>query len=231
MSRALAVGRLHLVGWPRAVSWPWTILALSFTVNLVLFRAIGPEPGHLIITGGLSALYILMLVVHIQAITRLFPFAAALSVTRSAFYTGTCLVAVGQAVAYGAVLTGLLAIERGTDGWGGSMRFFGLPYLVAGDPVTQLAIYAGPLLAMSAIGLVCGSIYQRWQSTGMFLAFVGSVIGLGAIGWWITWIGSWPAVGRWLVDQPAVAVLGGWSTLLAVLIAAGGFLVIRRTPT
>jgi len=38
-------------------------------------------------------------------------------------------------------------------------------------------------------------------------------------------------VGQWLVDQPVVSLVAGWPALLAVVLAAAGFLAIRRaTP-
>ncbi|WP_219905416.1 hypothetical protein [Actinopolyspora mortivallis] len=44
----------------------------------------------------------------------------------------------------------------------------------------------------------------------------------------MTWREWWPAVGRFLVEQPPLALLGGYPLTLSVMAAAAGYLSFRR---
>lgn len=52
--------------------------------------------------------------------------------SRRSFYLGAAPLSIVLAAVYGLALTVLQLIERGTGGWGMNMKFFRVPYLLAG---------------------------------------------------------------------------------------------------
>ena len=230
MKRVLATSRLHLIGWRSSLGWPWAILGISFVVNLAVFASIGDIPDGAI-TGGVSSIYIVVLIVWGGAITQVFPFAMALSVTRREFYLATTLVVVAESLGFGLVLFLCKLLEDATGGWGISLRFFAPGFVAQDNPVTQVLVYAVPMLAMSFAGIFCAVVFKRWGLNGVFTLMVAAAVLAGGAVALITRRGWWGAVGHWLVEQPAVSLVAGWPALLAVVLAAAGFLAIRRaTP-
>jgi hypothetical protein len=227
MSRILPVARLHLVGWRSSLGWPWAILGISFAVNLAVFASIGDVPNGAI-TGGLSSIYIVVLIVWSQAITQVFPFAMALSVTRREFYVATALVVVAESLGFALVLYLFKLLEDATGGWGLSVRFFAPGFVAQDNPVTQILVYAVPLLAMSFAGIFCAVVFKRWGLNGVFTLMVAAAVLAGGAVVLITRRGWWEAVGHWLLEQPVVSLVAGWPALLAVALAGAGFLAIRR---
>jgi predicted lysophospholipase L1 biosynthesis ABC-type transport system permease subunit len=93
-----------------------------------------------------------------QTIGRSLPFGLTLGASRRSFYSGTALLGMALALVSGLVLTALQAIERATDGWGLSMHFFRVPYLLNGP------WYATWLT--SAVGLFALFVYGMWHGCG-----------------------------------------------------------------
>lgn len=232
MNRVLRVTRIQLMNAPAVLGLPFLILGVAFLLNLAIFGAIGdaaPPEGR--VTGGLMSIYIVMLVVHLQTMTQVFPFALGFSVTRRTFFTATGLLVTGQSLATGIVLYLLLLLERATGGWGLSLRFFGVAFLVQDDPVRQILAYTVPLLALSLLGVFIGVVFKRWGQAGAYVLTVGSAVLLGGFAALATRQDWWPAVGRFFTDQSTFTLLTGYPLALAVLIAGAGYLTIRHaTP-
>jgi hypothetical protein len=230
MNRILPVARLHLIGWRSSVSWPWAILGISFVVNLAIFASIGDIPRGAI-TGGVSSIYVVVLIIWGQVMTQVFPFAMALSVTRREFYLASTLVVVAEALVFGLALFGFKLLEDATGGWGISLRFFAPGFVARDNAVAQILVYAVPLLVMSFAGIFCAVVFKRWGLNGVFTLLVAFVVITGGAAALVTRRGWWGAVGHWLVDQPVVSLFAGWPALLAVVLAGAGYLTIRRaTP-
>lgn len=228
MTRTLRVARLQLTPWPITQGWPWGILALAFAANLAIIVGADESGGE---PGGLIAIYIVFFITYIQAMSQVFSFVLGFSVTRYRFYAATSLLALAQSLAYGVVLYLFKLIESATGGWGVSLRFFGLSFLVQDNALLQILVYAVPFLLLAFLGVFLGVVFKRWGTNGVLTLGAGSMVVLGGLAALVTWREQWPGIGNWFADQSAVALLAGWPALLAAVLAAAGFLVIRRaTP-
>jgi hypothetical protein len=232
MRRVLDVARIQTVNWPWVLAWPVGLLALILVFNIVLFGAIGdaaPSDGRS--TGALMSIYFVMLVVHLQTMTQVFPFALGMGVTRRAFYAGTALLVTAQAAAYGVVLTALGLVESATGGWGVGVRFFGLSFLVQSNVIGQWLVYTVPFLAVSWIGIFMGVVFKRWGQPGVYTVGVGSGLLFGGLAVLITWQGWWPAVGSFFISQSTLVLLTVYPLLIALVLGGAGWLAIRRATS
>ncbi|MEV4759463.1 ABC transporter permease [Micromonospora sp. NPDC049559] len=228
MNRVLAVTRMQLVNWPVTLGWPWGILMASFLANLAIFWSIADTTDQPQSTGAVMSIYIVLLVGYGQVITQFFPFALGLGVTRRAFYAATLLLLVAESLLYGVLLYLCRLLEAATGGWGLSLRFFALPFLVDDNPVAQILIYAVPFTVLGAIGMCSALVFKRWGVNGLFvLGFATIVLGGGAIAW-VSWQRHWAAIGHWFADQSALTLFAGWPVPLTLVLAGIGYLTIRR---
>jgi hypothetical protein len=232
MKRVLDVARIQTVNWPWIFAWPLGILGLTLLLNIAIFGVIGdaaPPEGR--ITGALMSIYIVMLVAHIQTMTQVFPFALGLSVTRRAFYAGSMLLVLAQAVVFGIVLTVLDAIENATAEWGFGVRFFGLPFLDQGTVLAQWLAYTVPFLAFSVVGFFIGLVFKRWGQAGVYTLSIAAIVLVGGLAVLVTWQRWWPAVGSFFTDQSTFALLTVYPLLIALVLGGAGWVTIRRaTP-
>ena len=115
------------------------------------------------------------------SISRQLPFALALGVSRRSFYAGTALLAVALAAVYGLALTVLQLIERATGGWGLDLKFFRVPYLLAGPwYLSWLTSFVG-LALMLAWGMWFGIVYRRWNLMGLLGFIAAQALALVAV--------------------------------------------------
>ena len=160
------VARYHLVVPWAVLLMPWAILACSFVVNLVIFSLVpvaDPTHGY---TGGVASIYVLFLVIGINVVGRSLPFGLSLGLSRRSYYAGTAALGVALAAADGLALAGLQAVERSTDGWGGRMHFFQVPYILAGPwYLTWLTSFVA-LALLFVYGMWFGIVYRRWNLAG-----------------------------------------------------------------
>ncbi len=230
MNRVLDVVRVQLVNWRGIFAWPLGILALTLVINLVTFGVLSDDvPSNGRVTGSLVSIYIVMFVAHLQTITQVFPFALGLSVTRWAFYAGTTVLVVAQGLLFGLLLLLLELVERCTGGWGIGLRYIGLPFLVQDNLLLQWLAYAVPFLAFSAVGVCFGVVFKRWGQSGVYVVTIGAALVLAGLVLLVSRLGWWPAVGRFFTDQSTFALLAGYPLVIAVVLGAAGWLVIRRT--
>jgi hypothetical protein len=232
MRRVLDVARVLTVNWFMVIGLPLVVLALAFALNLAIFAVIGdeaPEEGW--ISGAVMSVYITMGIAHVQTITQVFPFALGLSVTRRAFYAATALVVVAQSLVYGLVLVADVRLEAATDDGGLGVRFFGLPFLVQGNVVAQWLVYAVPLLAVTAIGVFMGVVFERWGQPGVYVVGLGTAVLATAFVLVVTWQRWWPAVGSFFASQSSLALFAGYPLVIALVLGGAGWLALRRaTP-
>jgi hypothetical protein len=227
------VARYHMVRPAIYLGMPWAIMAFSFAVNLAIFRLV---PGHNAlprnntayhVTGALSIIYIFFFVMGVFGMGQSLPFGLALGVSRRSYYAGTALLAVALAVADGLVLTVLQAIERATDGWGESMHFFWLPYILDGPwYITWLTSFVG-LALLFAYGMWFAIVYRRWRLIGTLAFIAAQVTVLLAVAAVITLAHAWTGFDRFFPALTAAGLTGLLATLAALLFA-GGYATIRR---
>jgi hypothetical protein len=225
-STVVKVARFHLVDRFSYTALPWAVLAFVFAVWLVLLASAGGGSRQ-VQAVAVVTIYLFFCIVGALSIFRSLPFALALGVGRRSYYTGTALLAVSLAAAYGLALAVLQVIEQATDGWGVGLHFFRVAYILPGPwYLTWLTSFV--LLAlMFAYGMWFGLIYRRWNLIGL-LGFVAAQVIVLVAGVVITsHAHAWPAIGRFLATLSA-AGLTGILTLLAALLLVGGYATMRR---
>jgi len=228
MSRVLDVVRIQLVHWPALLGYPLLALAamplLGWGIDVSNGEgALGAHEIYL-----LPALWGVIAPAHLQTMTQVFPFTLGLGVTRRTFAAATALVVLGQALFVGLGLVALDVVERLTGGWGREAQIFGLDVLGQSNPLVLWFVYSGPLVAVSAIAVLAGVVFQRWRLTGIYLAIFGSVAVLVAVGV-LAKTQSWgPAIGGFLDGQPPLALFTAYPVVFALALGGAGWLVLRR---
>jgi hypothetical protein len=160
-------------------------------------------------------------------ISRQFPFALALGLSRRSFYAGTALLSVVLAAVYGLVLTVLQLIERGTGGWGLNMKFFRVPYLLAGPWYLSWLTSFVVLALMLAWGMWFGIVFRRWNVIGLLSFVAVQVLALTAALLIIAGRDDWHAVARFFTTL-TIEGLTGLLAALTVVLLAGGYATVRR---
>ncbi len=229
MSRLLASARLHLVNPLVMLGIPWLVAGISFAINLALFALLDRGPDDDGFTGGVASLYITVLVVFVQAVTQLLPFAMGMSLSRRTFYLGTALVALAQALHYGVVLATLIAIEGATSGWGVDLAFWGPGPLDVDGFAAQVLVSGGPMLAFTFVGIGIGVVMKRWGQLGLWGLIVGTVVALGALAILVTWLEAWGDLGTWFGDRSLITVAAALPAALALVLAGLSWGGLRRT--
>ena len=229
------IARYHLVVPWLALGLPWAILSVSFVVNVLIFAFV-PTSYHEVLTshglvqvanpsnndtGGLASLYIFILVIGVNSIGRSLPFGLALGVTRRSFYTGTALFGVALALINALALTALQAVERATGGWGASLHFFRVPYILDGPwYVTWLTSFVG-LALLFVWGMWCGIVYRRWNLFGSMTFVAAQVTMVVAAVLILVWADAWSGVGHFFTGLTAAGLTGVLAALAALLLAGG----------
>jgi hypothetical protein len=228
VNRIRQVVRLQMPAWPHIVGWTWSMMAVTFGINLLSVMA-NRDPGDgVTTTGGVASLYGVAIGMATISVTQIFPYALGMSVTRREFYLAWSLLAVVQSVVYALVLCLLRAVEQATGYWGMGMRYFSLPFMDDANQVLLLLGYAVPMLVVTHLGILLGTLHLRWGTTGVLASLTLAITALGLAAALITWTRRWHAIGRCLLDQSPTALLAGWPVLVAATFALGGYTLIRR---
>ena len=227
MTTYMNVARYHLVQRFNYLILPWMVLAFAFFVDVVI---LGMTPsGHTShrYVGGLGSIVVIVFILGTQSVARSLPFGLALGISRRSYYVGTALLAVALAAISAVVITVGQAIERATDGWGISMAFFRVPYILDGPwYLTWLTSFVA-LMLLFVYGMWFGLVYRRWNLVGLvaFLAAQITVLLVGALA--ATWAHGWHEVGRFF-SAVSAAGLTGLLAAVAVVLLVGGFTTMRR---
>jgi hypothetical protein len=212
----IKVARYHLVMQPVLfIGLPLAVLAFIFAMD----AARGGNTWR----DGVGAIFLFFFVMGVQRVGRWLPFGLALGATRRSFYAGTALLGVSMSLVYGLVIAGLQAIERATGGWGLSITFLRVPYLLNGPwYATWLTSFVG-LSALFVYGMWYGIVNRRWGMLGL-LAFVAVQVPAGIA---VAFARTWSGVGG---PHPSLSALDltGVIAVLTVAFLAGGHATIRR---
>jgi hypothetical protein len=229
MNRTLATARMHLVNPLLTIGIPWAIVLLSFAINLPIWALTdaGKAPGGGI-TGGVLSLYITVLVVYVQSVTQLLPFAMGMSISRRTFYRGTALVAVGSALAYGIALSVLTQVEDATGGWGVGLQFWAPGPVDVDNWALQVVVSGAPMLAAAFLGVGIGVVMKRWGQLGLWSLVVGALLVFGGLAILVSWQQAWGDVGTWLTDQSMLTLAVLIPAVLSVVAAGLSFAGLRR---
>jgi hypothetical protein len=224
MNTWVKVARYNLMSPANYLLLPW-ILPFTFAVGAV---TVGRGPGH-DAARYLVCFFLYFVILGMQTIGRSLPFGLTLGVSRRSFYSGTALLGVALALVSGLVLTALQAIERVTGGWGLSMHFFRVPYLLNGPWYATWLTSAVGLFALFVYGMWYGIVYHRWGVLGTlaFFAAQALVVVAGAVVVTFEHGHVWSRAGGSFAGLTALG-LTGVIAALAVLLLAGGHATIRR---
>jgi hypothetical protein len=230
MSRLALAARLQLLTPVRVVLVPVLALLVSFAITTPL-AAVARNNDHLVVGGGVFAVYGALSVMAFQAAGRTLGFAVSLGVTRREHYVGSCLFLLSQALGYGVLLAMLRELERATGGWGLALSFFDVPFVRGGGlsaAVLTGLCYAAVLLAVCAAGTAAGVVHLRWGAVGTAVLAGAVTVVPGPLSWWLSdvvWL-------RDLISRLAAAsrlwLELGIPLVLAVLLLALGWLGTRR---
>jgi hypothetical protein len=225
----LAAARFQLIPAVRFAGLPWLLLGLTFAINALFADTVSDHTGEVVLTGGLFALHISVLIHGTNAVNRMLTLAVNLGVTRRAYYAGACLFFTTQALVAGVVLAALRAVELRTDAWGIGLRYFDVPVVVSGGPVLAAGGYAASIAFAAALGMSCGAVTRRWGAVGTTALSAAAIVVPGLVGVWIARNGTGPAVAEWFRTQAPVALHVAWPTTLGAALALLGYLGVRRT--
>jgi ABC-type multidrug transport system fused ATPase/permease subunit len=193
-----------------------------------------------------------LLTAQMFAISGTFRFAVGFGVRRKDFFLGTLAMAIAVCAIW-AILLGLLSLIEANvvKNWGVGLHFFHLPFFSDGAPLRQFcwttscSVQANPnyfsnaspwqqfwvsfalLLFVYLLGLLIGSIYQRFGRTGEYLFFGGAVLLISAF---LLMAGAAPwgsTLASWLAQQTA-ATLGVWLVPPMVCFALASYALLRK---
>lgn len=211
------------------LSWfflPWIIVGSSFAINLAIAILIGGKSP--IYTGGLSSIYVYMLVIGVLCVAGPFPLALGFSARRRDFFLGTISLAVAASAAWAVALWVLSIIEGHLiPNWGVDLHFFHLPYLSDGSPAAQLWVFFVVMLLMFFLGFVPASVFQRFGRTGMYTLAGACVVLFTILGFLANYWNWWGSIGNWLVHQTALD-LAWWMVPVIALCALASYVLLRR---
>ena len=222
MNTWVKVARYHLVRPANYLLLP-LILPFAFAVAAVTAGRRHEAAGYLV------SFFIYFAILGMQTIGRSLPFGLTLGASRRSFYSGTALLGMALALVSGLVLTALQAIERATDGWGLSMHFFRVPYLLNGPWYATLLTSAVGVFALFVYGMWHGVVNSRWGGLGT-LAFIAVQVLVVVAGAVVASFEHWRIVSTAGGSSAGLTALGltGVVAALAVLVLAGGHATIRR---
>jgi hypothetical protein len=228
MTRVIAGFKVLSLERGAAVAWPWGIVAISLAVSLGIWSFLGDEARASSQTFGIAALLIVWLIIYVQAVGDLFPFAVGYGLTRHHFALALGVHAGIHAVLYGTVLALLARLEDGTGGWNVGLEFFRPAGLATGNVLTDALAWTVVLVGLAALAVLGAAIHGRWGTKGIYVSGAASIAIGGAIAIAITAFEWWGTVGDWLQDQSAFALLAVWPLPVLAAMAAGSYVAMRR---
>ena len=226
MKTLVNVARYHLVDRITYVALPWGILAFSFLINLAIAAMVPRQPGGMF-TGGLVSIYVFLLICGVLSMTRELPFGLMLGISRRSYYLGTALLVLALGIAYGLALTVLQALERASGGWGLSLHYFRVPWIMDG-PWYQTWVTSFVLLVLFFLyGMWYGLVYRRWSLVGLLTFAAAQMLVVLAFAAVLTLTHDWTAFGHFFTTVRAPALTGVLAAL-TIALGLGGFGTIRR---
>lgn len=225
MNRVVNVMKMQLVNRQTYIGMPLIILSGAFL--LTVFVVVLIPADELKFAGGAAAAPLwYFLVVGVQALTLTFPFSQAMSITRRDFHLGTLLTAVITAGVLAVIYLAISLIESATGGWGVNGYF-----TVPGLSDNQLAIaplsYFVIAMLMFLSGYGSAAVFKRWGALVLTIILTGLAILLTLALLLSVRSGSWDVMVNWATAQGMLGMTL-WGLLLAAVLAAGSYLLVRR---
>ena len=257
MNRIVSVMVMHARDRVTWLLTPASVLGAGFVIVLFIALSIALLWGSAtpVYTGALAAFYFVMLIEAIRTVIGTFPFAVGFGTRRRDYLLGTLAWSVAVCATW-AILLGLLSLIEANviKNWGVGLHFFHLPFFSDGSPLRQFCwsyyhdMYCARsypnyqsgglplgqfwvsfvlLLFMYLLGLLLGSIYQRFGRTGEYIFFGVAFLLLSVFLLVSTYWNWWRAILGWLAQQTA-AVLGFWLVPLIACFALASYALLRK---
>jgi hypothetical protein len=228
MTRVLQAARLHLIHPLVILGIPWLVVGISFAINVAVWHLTpaGEDDGGF--TGGVLALYITVLVVYVQSVTQMLPFAMGISISRRTFYLGTALVVVVQSLFYGIAIAALGTIENATGGWGAGMNYWAPGPFEVDNFFLQVLASGVPMAAFAFVGVGTGIIQKRWGQAGTWGLIIASMLFFGGLAILVTWLDAWGSLASWFSDQSVATLTIALPAAVALAAALAAYPGIRR---
>lgn len=227
MSTAVTVARIYARGRLETM-WPWLVLLISLVVNAVIFA--GGQSIPVRDSGGVISLFVTVPFAVLQGWKQMLPFVVGLSVTRGGFLRGSLLFFGGQAVLAGVLLTLLGSVERATDGWGITLKFFQPFFLSDLGAPARFAIFASLFACAGSLGAALSAVRTRWGAVGIWVASLGAIAVLGGVVAAITWTDGWSDALAAVGQRGILELMVGYPLAAGVLLAAAAWAIVRRVP-
>lgn len=257
MNRTARVMVMHARDRVTWLLGPWIVLGAGFAICLLITLSIdvlfgGTTPVY---TGALACIYFVMLIEAIGTVSGTFPFAVGFGTRRRDYLLGTLTWSIAFCACWAIVLGLLSLIEASViKNWGVGLHFFHLPFFSDGSPLRQFCwshyhdqacaqsdpnyfgggsswqqfwVYFALLLFMYLLGLLVGSIYQRFARTGIYVFLGGAFLLLSAFFLLSSYWSWWGAIFGWLAQQTA-AGLAWWLVPLMALFALASYALLRK---
>lgn len=223
---------MHLVNRMQAFGWP--LFAVTFALATIL--AVGAIVGSqgpvaraemyegLQWNGAIFALLGPMIGYGLTSMGQYFPLALGLGLTRKEFATGLSVVFLGNAVVYSVLITIGKTIEKATEGFGLSIRFFDVFYTSTGTSWQTLVQTFLLILTVLFLGAAITAAFLRFGQAFLWISgAVLALIGLGVLSGVLFLDGF----GRGLLDVLTMG-WGAWMVVIAVIgaLSAGVWLAL-----
>jgi hypothetical protein len=237
---------------------PAFVMVAGFIICFFLAVFLDALLGHLIAggtyTGAVAGIYLSLFAVSIGTVTGTFPFAVGFGIRRKDFFLGTLATSVVISAAVALILGLLSLIEADViKNWGVNLHFFHLPVFSDGAPLRQFCwttycsaqtnpgyfrnisplpqfwAYFALLLFMYQLGLLIGTIYQRFGRVGEYIFFGSAFLLLSALVLVSSYAHWWGGIGDWFAQQTA-ASLGLWLMPVMACCALASYALLRKAP-
>ncbi|VEF46520.1 Uncharacterised protein [Bacillus freudenreichii] len=210
--------------------WSWIfipalILSLSYFVNLLVSLLINNDEKFY--TGGVTSIFVYVLVLGIMVVAQSFPFAVGMSVTRKDYYYGTAFMGLAVNFIIAALMCIFAYLENMSNGWGERFHFFHFPYLNDGTFFEQLIMYMIQLTFLFFLGFLIGSFARRFGGKGMLLLSLGAFLIVSIVVFLFHQFHVWSDIFQWFSAQTAVG-LSYWLLPFVLFNMAVSYILLRK---
>lgn len=225
MNRIGNVMKMQLVNRQTYIGMPLIILTGAFLLAVIVFLLVPTD--ELKFAGGAAVAPLwYFTVVGVQALTLTFPFSQAMSITRRDFHLGTLLTAAITAAMLAATYLVISLIEAATGGWGVN-GYFTVPGLSGEELFFAALAYFVAAILLFLSGYWSAAVYQRWGAVTLTAILTGLAV-LLTLGFILAVrFGTLQQAIQWIAMQ-GILGMSLWGLLLAFVLAAGSFLMVRR---
>jgi len=218
----LGVMKMYLTDVRPSIYIFWSILfAVYALMLLILFQF---EDGQ-VSSGGLSPLYVYMLIVGIVSLKETLPYALGMGVRRKDYYWGVVGSGIGLAGAFSFIMAVLSRIETvAFRNMERQFQFFRIPFF---DSIGFGEEWGSQFLFLSfafSFGLLLSLLHRRFGKISLY-AFFGMLF-LAII--LLHLFHAWPSIFVWLVSLDSIVAFSLWLLPVIFANAAASYLLVRR---